>query len=269
MADAVAKVADVGFALPGGDLTFVAAWTAVLAFAVQIYFDFSGYSDMAIGLGRMFGFGLPENFDRPYSAESVTEFWRRWHMSLSRWFRDYLYLPLGGNRRGPRRTYVNLGVVFLLTGIWHGAGLPFLFWGAYHGFWLIVERVRGRAPAAGGRNPARQLLTFVIVCVGWALFRAPDLSVALDITGAMFNPLAGWKLGPDLGAALTAQRFWLLTIGLATLVLPRRAVVGPWIDASVSRAATLSRTLVSTMGVAYAGLLVASGTFSPFLYFRF
>ena len=126
----------------------------VIAYAFQIYFDFSGYSDMAIGLGRMFGFVIPENFRSPYLSESITDFWRRWHISLSTWLRDYLYMPLGGNRKGPRRTYVNLALVMLLGGLWHGANWTFLVWGAYHGSLLAFERWMGkRAPTSGCLTP--------------------------------------------------------------------------------------------------------------------
>ena len=138
-------------------MTFAIAWLGALAYTLQLYFDFSGYSDMAIGLGRMLGFRLPENFARPYSSVTITEFWRRWHMSLSRWFRDYVYIPLGGNRHGAARTYRNLFIVFVLTGFWHGANWTFLVWGLYHGALLIIERGFGldEAPAApAARSPA-------------------------------------------------------------------------------------------------------------------
>ena len=141
VADALAPLVDACFAAPR--MTFATAWLGAIGYAMQLYFDFSGYSDMAIGLGRMLGFRLPENFARPYSSVTVTEFWRRWHMSLSRWFRDYVYIPLGGNRRGVARTYRNLAVVFVLTGFWHGAAWTYLVWGLYHGALLVVERAFG------------------------------------------------------------------------------------------------------------------------------
>ena len=132
-------LADSVFALPGNELTMAIAWVGVIAYTLQIYYDFSGYSDMAIGLGQMLGFRFPENFNQPYRAQSITEFWRRWHMTLSRWFRIILYIPLGGNRRGPEITYRNLFVVFFLCELWHGAGYTFVFWGLYHGFWLAAN----------------------------------------------------------------------------------------------------------------------------------
>ncbi len=144
IADQIAPVADAAFAAAGdGSLTTTAAWIGALAYALQLYFDFSGYSDMAIGIGMMLGFRLPENFNRPYSSVSITDFWRRWHVTLSRWFRDYVYISLGGNRRGERATYRNLAIVFILTGFWHGAQWAFVLWGLYHGAWMLIERRMG------------------------------------------------------------------------------------------------------------------------------
>src|SRR5579872_1849180 len=141
IADNLGTIADTMFKLPANELGFVQAWLGILCYSLQIYFDFSGYSDMAIGLGRLLGFHFPENFNQPYRSANITEFWRRWHMTLSRWFRDYVYIPLGGNRHGRLRTFVNLWIVFLLCGLWHGAGLTFVVWGLYHGFLLILERL--------------------------------------------------------------------------------------------------------------------------------
>jgi len=140
VADQLGPVVATCFDTSPHDMTFAIAWLGAIAYTLQLYFDFSGYSDMAIGLGRMLGFRLPENFARPYSSVTVTEFWRRWHMSLSRWFRDYVYIPLGGNRHGVAKTYRNLGIVFVLTGFWHGANWTFLVWGLYHGALLVIER---------------------------------------------------------------------------------------------------------------------------------
>ena len=165
VADSLAPIAAAGFAMP--DPGLLPAWTSLLAYAGQIYFDFSGYSDMAIGLGLMLGFHFPRNFDSPYKAESITEAWRRWHVSLSTWLRDYLYIPLGGNRRGPLRTYANLMATMLLGGLWHGANWPFVLWGAYQGLWLCLERLRGRAAFhARLPRPLRIAVTFTIFAFG-------------------------------------------------------------------------------------------------------
>ena len=186
VADVLSTLADPVFRAE--TTTQAEAWLGALAYTFQIYFDFSGYSDMAIGLGLMIGFRLPVNFDSPYRSRSITEFWRRWHISLSSFLRDYLYLPLGGNRRGPVRTYVNVAVVMLLGGLWHGAAWTFLAWGAYQGFWLILERATDKRPFYGAApGVVRWALTFLIVVVGWVLFRAESLNGAVDLLGSMFG----------------------------------------------------------------------------------
>ena len=207
-ADQFAKVANEYFnhlpAHPGA----AAAWSGVFAFGMQIYFDFAGYTDMAIGMAKLFGFHFPENFRRPYLASSITDFWRRWHMSLSRWLRDYLYIPLGGNRHGDLQTYRNLLLTMLLGGLWHGASWNFVIWGGYHGGLLAVERLLAgdrKEPGAGKEparwNPASWLITFVLVLVGWVFFRAADLHQSLAVLKDMFGDWQGrplltpWHLG--------------------------------------------------------------------------
>lgn len=270
IADSIAPAVDACFATPAEDMTFAIAWLGAVGYTVQLYFDFSGYSDMAIGLGRMLGFRLPENFARPYSSVTVTEFWRRWHMSLSRWFRDYVYIPLGGNRRGVGRTYVNLTLIFVLTGFWHGAAWTFLVWGLFHGLLLVIERATGhdRDPATPSLRPARRALTLLLVVVGWVFFRASDLSRAFMMLGHMVLPdLAG--LSEPVNAALTDQRTFFLLVGLVVVLLPAGSGTGPFLEAARSRPANALRVGVMTAGLAYAGLLVATGSFSPFLYYQF
>jgi alginate O-acetyltransferase complex protein AlgI len=166
----------------------LAAWWGATAYAFQIYFDFSGYSDMAIGLGRMLGFEFPKNFDSPYHSASITEFWRRWHISLSSFLRDYLYISLGGNRGGERKTYRNLALVMLLGGLWHGAQWQFVLWGAYHGAWLAFERWIGKKPIYGALpHLPKVLITFVLVLFSWVPFRAVDLTSSLRFFGSMFG----------------------------------------------------------------------------------
>jgi alginate O-acetyltransferase complex protein AlgI len=178
IANPCGKVADVVF--DAGGRGALDAWYGAMAYAFQIYFDFSAYSDMAIGLGLMLGFVFPKNFDDPYRSQSLTEFWRRWHISLSTWLRDYLYIPLGGNRKGPRRTYVNLFVVMLLGGLWHGAAWTFVIWGALHGALLMAERLRGARPAYWRMPPwARVAATFALVLITWVFFRSADLAAAM------------------------------------------------------------------------------------------
>ena len=264
VADAVAPIADVVFAT-SAPLTTPVAWLGALAFTVQIYFDFSGYSDMAIGLARILGFTFPENFARPYSAVSITDFWRRWHMSLSRWFRDYVYIPLGGNRGSSRRTYQNLLAVFLLTGVWHGASWTFVLWGLFHGAWLLVERATGIA-ASDDEQAWRRATTFLIVVVGWVIFRAADLGEAASVLRAMAVPSFGaWP--EELVRTITWQRGLAFGVGLLSVLLPRHLVTGRLVDDEGRAPALLRSALV--LSVPYAAVLVAAGTFSPFLYFQF
>ena len=269
IADQVAAIADRVFALPGNRINTGAAWIGVIAYAVQIYFDFSGYSDMAIGLARMLGFGFPENFDRPYSARSITEFWRRWHMSLSSWFRDYVYIPLGGNRNGPARTYVNLLIVFLLTGLWHGANWTFIAWGAFHGLCLVAERATGLGRESPMRLVAlRRAVTFGLVCVGWGMFRAHDLGQAGTVLHAMFVP-DGIHLPVDVAEVVTRQRVFWLAVGMSVTVLPARAHLGRWVSDLRGRRGDIIRFAVVGTIAPVAAVYTLSSSFSPFLYFKF
>ncbi|KAA5829583.1 MBOAT family protein [Saccharopolyspora hirsuta] len=270
IADTLAPMVDACFATPDEDMTFAIAWLGAIGYAMQLYFDFSGYSDMAIGLGRMLGFRLPENFARPYSSVTVTEFWRRWHMSLSRWFRDYVYIPLGGNRGGQARTYRNLAIIFVLTGFWHGAAWTYLVWGLFHGLLLVVERAFGWAHAPTDRRArlARRALTMLLVVIGWVFFRAPDLSSAFAMLGHMLVPdLDG--LTDIVAASVTNQRVVFLLLALVVVFLPANAGTGPFLESVRTRQAYALRIAVLTAGLGYSGLLVATGSFSPFLYYQF
>jgi alginate O-acetyltransferase complex protein AlgI len=270
IADTVAPVADAAFA-NGAHPTTTGAWLGALAYTLQIYFDFSGYSDMAIGLAQVFGFRLPENFNRPYSAISITDFWRRWHMTLSRWFRDYLYIPLGGNRGRPWRVYFNLALVFVLVGFWHGAQWTFIVWGAYHGCLLIIERVTGQRATGDGAVSfvvGRRALTFLLVVFGWVLFRAPTIGDAGRFAWRMLTP-HGFSPGPGVETALTNQVLLIGGLGLLVTLLPRRLVIGRALARGGSNLAYAGRAGVVGLGLPLALVLVVSGTFSPFLYFRF
>jgi len=224
---------------------------------------------MAIGLGRMFGFRFPENFDRPYSSVSLTDFWRRWHMSLSRWLRDYVYIPLGGSRRGRFGTTFNLLFVFFVTGAWHGAAWTFILWGGYHGLLLVFERKTGLARLPADRwQVARRLLTFLLVTVGWVVFRAPSLAIAGHVLKAMVD----MNFGPAplaVQLALSGVSGAALVFGLANLLLPRWFVAGRELASdSTLRIAPALRVAVLIL-LPVAAVSVAAGTFSPFLYFRF
>jgi alginate O-acetyltransferase complex protein AlgI len=270
IADTIAPVADAAFAAPTGELTTAAAALGVLAYAVQLYFDFSGYSDMALGLAMMFGIHLPENFARPYSSRSVTEFWRRWHMSLSRWFRDYLYISLGGNRGTSLATYRNLIIVFLITGLWHGAAWTFVLWGAYHGVLLLIERLLGvgrRDRDEDRPDPLGQARTVALVLFGWILFRSPDIGHAVGYMAALLRP--GLELPVTMARSIDPLASIALAIGCASVLLPRDWVTGVRLErASIPAIRALRLAVVAVVFPAAVSFLVA-GDFSPFLYFQF
>ncbi|HEX7323124.1 MAG TPA: MBOAT family protein [Mycobacterium sp.] len=270
VADSVSPIADAAFATSTVDLTTATAWIGIFAYTVQIYFDFSGYSDMAIGLGAMFGFRLPENFDRPYSAHSITDFWRRWHMSLSRWFKDYLYIPLGGNRNGEANTYRNLMIVFVLCGFWHGAAWTFLIWGLYHGGLLIIERITGYRTTReiGPRLVGQRALTALLVMIGWVFFRSPDLGYAMSYLKTMFVPTFG-PVPDALVAVQTDQRMIVLLGALLVFIMPAKLVMGRLIERFDYQPAAAFRYAILFIATPYAAISVAAGTFSPFLYFQF
>jgi alginate O-acetyltransferase complex protein AlgI len=255
-------VADAAF--DAGSLLPLEAWTGVVAYAFQIYFDFSGYSDMAVGLGLMFGFVFPKNFDSPYRAESLTDFWRRWHISLSTWLRDYLYLPLGGNHKGPRRTYVNLAIVMLLGGLWHGAAWNFAVWGGLHGIWLALERARGKRSFYGRLpRPARVALTFGGVLVTWVFFRAPDMAAAWRYIAAMFG-LAEAQPGAALVGGIVYTRYSLLSLALAAAITWGAPQTWDW-----TRNLTWWRGALALACLAAALVAMASQGYNPFIYFIF
>lgn len=191
IADTLAISVDAIFGLSGGQLSATLAWTGAALFMMQIYFDFSGYTDMAIGVSKMFGFELPPNFNYPYSALSIQDFWHRWHMTLSRWFRDYLYIPLGGNRKSSVRTSINLFIVFALCGLWHGASLTFVVWGLYNGFFLMIERTQVGILLSGLSLIFRRVYVLLVLLIGWIIFRADSLNQAADFLRAMLG-FNGW-----------------------------------------------------------------------------
>jgi alginate O-acetyltransferase complex protein AlgI len=273
IANPLGHVADQVFALPADQLSTSSAWLGLACYTLQIYFDFSGYSDMAIGLMRMFGFRILENFDYPYIARSVREFWQRWHISLSNWFRDYVYVPLGGNRLGPARTYLNLLIVFLLCGLWHGAAWTFIAWGAWHGVFLMFERAGGQHLLAR-LGPLRHAYALGAVMGGWVLFRSADLSQA----ASFYSALVGRGVtGPDV---TTATRFldpYVLTVLVAGIIgsmpvarrvggIAREAALRPGLAGTAAQGLMVSMTL----GVfVVAASWLAAGSYNPFIYFRF
>lgn len=188
LADALSGTADRAFSMPHGELAISGAWIGIVCFSLQIFYDFAGYSNMAIGIGKMFGFQFPTNFDYPYSAASFRDFWRRWHMTLSRWFRDYLYIPLGGSRGGNLKTYRNLLIVFILCGLWHGAAWTFVLWGLWHGFFLVTERIVSTSfPNVKIPRLIGTVYVWIFVSLGWVLFRAESFDHAVQYYQALFN----------------------------------------------------------------------------------
>ncbi len=265
LSNQLALAADAAFDA-GDGLTTALAWLGSLCYTLQIYYDFSGYSDMAIGLGRMFGFRFLENFDHPYAATSVTDFWRRWHISLSSWFRDYVYIPLGGNRVSPRRHTFNLFVVWLLTGVWHGAGWTFLLWGMFYFVLLWAEKRLGLAQRLP--VPVRWAYTMLAVDLAWVLFRAADLPQAAAFLGAMFGQAPGGASG---GAAL-----WLGEYGAelaAGFVLA--CATARWLGRKLRACWPLAPLLDCCYALGLAAVLLVctallvKGSYDPFIYFNF
>jgi alginate O-acetyltransferase complex protein AlgI len=262
LANPCGKIADLAF--EAGSLGPVEAWYGVTAYAFQIYFDFSGYSDMAIGLGLMLGFVFPKNFDSPYRSQSITEFWRRWHISLSTWLRDYLYLPLGGNRKGKVRTYVNLFIVMLLGGLWHGAAWNFVIWGALHGALLGFERLRGKAALYGRLPvPVRVGVTFTIVLITWVFFRAPNLPQAVRYLGDMLA-LGDPQEGAGLLAGMVYQPYYLGTFLLAGAIVWSAPQTWDW-----TRTLALPKAAAILMLLVLSAVVLATQAYNPFIYFLF
>jgi alginate O-acetyltransferase complex protein AlgI len=281
IANTVAPLADHAFALDPAHLDATAAWLGVWSYTLQIYFDFCGYSNMAIGLAFLLGFTFPKNFDYPYIAQSITDFWRRWHMSLSSWFRDYVYIPLGGNRHGQLQTVRNLLIVFFLTGLWHGAAWRFIVWGLYHGAFLMLERfglgrLLERAP-----RPLRHIYAVLVVMVGWVFFRADSLPQALSYLAEMVQPTHFGAPDAALLILLNAQSIAALVAGslFAAPLLPalmqrlRVARAEPPRPDLPGRLETRSVHALPipllAAGFMLSVAILAGSTLNPFLYFRF
>ncbi|QDM17978.1 MBOAT family O-acyltransferase [Tardiphaga sp. vice278] len=270
IANPIGAISDTVFALPVSSYPTSFAWIAIVCYTLQIYFDFSAYSDMAIGLARMFGFRFPENFNYPYVSRSMQDFWRRWHMSLSRWFRDYLYIPLGGNRAGDLVTTRNLWIVFLLVGFWHGASWNFGIWGAWHGLFLSLERLPP-VQRALGRMPAVlcHAYTLLIVMIGWVFFRSQDLPYAIDFIGRLFGGGRAPKIDVIVGSLVSPQMFALIAIA-SIFALPLWPAIARKLDTAFSATAmSLSRSaaIACILIVTYASMTIEA--IPPFLYFRF
>ena len=269
VAGALAPVADAAFSRSNG-LDMGTAWLGLACYTAQIYYDFSGYTDMAVGLGRLFGVRLPENFEHPYVSRSVREFWRRWHISLSTWFRDYLYIPLGGGRRAPWRVQANLLIVFALCGVWHGATLNFLVWGLWHGAFLTLERTRFGAWLDRRPGAVRHGYLLLAVMLGWVLFRATDFSVSARYFQGLFSfSLEGFDY--TWMAVATRQRLAVLAAA-AVFAVPWDGVWGRFCGlfgtggaavAAGGRLAAMAALLTAS------AMAIAAGGYAPFIYARF
>lgn len=270
IANTLAEAADKAFAVGAGDLTCQAAWLGVLCYAFQIYYDFSGYSDMAIGLGRMFGFEFLENFNRPYLARSFTDFWRRWHISLSNFMREYLYIPLGGNRVAPWRAYLNLWIVFFLSGFWHGASWNFIVWGCFHGFFLSVDKLFGSRRLEKIPAWVSMPLTFGLVNLSWVFFRAETLQGSLRFIKDLFT--VGGTV--DASALIVTPRIvWVFIIAVLAVWIP---ALPAWqrfeqrvLDPQGGDTWRLIRAGAALVLLFFSASALATGNFNPFIYFRF
>jgi len=262
LANPCGRAADAIYAAGSADV--VDAWYGLFAYALQGYFDFSGCSDMAIGLGLMLGFVFPKNFDSPYLARSITEFWRRWHISLSTWLRDYLYVPLGGNQRGQARTYVNLVLVMLLGGLWHGANWTFVVWGGIHGAWLVFERVQGKRSLYRSLPDALRIgITFLIVLIAWVFFRAESVSRAVSFLGCMFG-LVPLQPGAYLLRATIYAPYYLGSFVLAGLIVWGMPQAWDW-----TRNLTWPKAVGSLALLVLSVVVLEAQAYNPFIYFIF
>ena len=267
LADTAAMVVDSIFLINPGEISGYCAWLGAILYIFQIYFDFSGYSDMAIGLAKMFGFDLLENFNYPYISKSITEFWRRWHISLSTWFREYLYIPLGGNRKGRFRTYINLFIVFLATGIWHGANFTFLVWGIYNGVLIVLERCK----IINIKNRVfSHIYTIFAVIIGFVIFRADSLKYAISFIVRMFTPKAFLSGGTDALKFMTPYFIFILICSIIACipVLSKIKQLKEKNEKTYKFFDNISYIVVFLLFIICFGVL-ASNSYSPFIYFRF
>ena len=268
IANAMGSWADYAFTISLDKLSTPLAWLGIFGYTMQIYFDFSAYSDMAIGLGKMFGFDFLENFNYPYISQNIQEFWRRWHMSLSGWFRDYLYIPLGGNRKGKKKAYINSFIVFFCTGLWHGAAWNFIFWGLFHGIFLIIEKIGFGDILKRLPRIFRHIYTLLVVIIGWVFFRAEAFTMALRYLKRLFifdfNKLEYFFLGLDN---------WKIFMGLCAIIfsLPSIQFVKKYLTNNIKESFLyeLSSMLLYTMLFLISICFITGSSFNPFIYFRF
>lgn len=250
-------------ATPATKISTATAWLGIICYTLQIYFDFSGYSDMAIGLGKIFGFKFNENFNYPYIADSVTDFWRRWHISLSTWFKEYVYIPLGGNRKKTPRVILNLLIVWLLTGLWHGAAWNFIIWGLYYGILLIIEKYLLSKILPKVPKVIKHALTLLLVMIGWVFFSAPSLGEAFGYLGAMFG--AGTAFADAQSSYIFGSNLILLIVGIFCATPIYKSIVNKFKPESVDKLKIIAYPLLLILCI----IFMISETYNPFLYFRF
>ena len=255
IANTMGQAADYVYGLTSSKLSAYIVWVGAISYMMQIYFDFSGYSDMAIGLGRMFGFHFKENFDHPYTAGTIQEFWRRWHISLTNWFREYVYIPLGGNRKGNTRTWMNRLFVFFLTGLWHGANWTFILWGLFHGLFLTIETIYPKFVKKLGK--LSHVYVIIVVCVGFVLFRSDSVTIAFTMIGTMFT-----------GFALNAERIAALS-GVFNLLFIIMLIVAAVCSTEYIKVKGKISYVISGLLLILCMVSLAGSTYNPFIYFRF
>jgi len=268
IANVLGEQADLIFNLAPESLNSSIAWIGVLCYTFQIYFDFSGYSDMAIGLGKLMGFHFPENFNSPYISQSISEFWRRWHITLGTWMRDYLYIPLGGNQvKSTYRLYLNLWLVFVISGLWHGAAWTFVIWGVFHGVFLIADRLFLNRLTSYIGKLGRVFLTFVIVMTGWVLFRSETLSQAIDFTKVMYS-----FNFESISELVSLELIITLFVGIVLsflLIIPSLNDYYSKFSSGISTTNGLSKFIISSVLLVISIAAISGSSFNPFIYFRF
>lgn len=276
IANPLGEIADMIFSTNATDLSVTTAWIGIIAYTLQIYFDFSGYSDMAIGLGKMFGFKFLENFNYPYIARSVSEFWRRWHISLSSWFRDYVYIPLGGNRKGPWKTYRNLLIVWTVTGFWHGASWTFMAWGFYYGIIICIERLGFGKVIDRMWRPVQHVYVLFLVMIGWVFFRADNFTYSIEYLKTMFG-LNGTALIDGTAFGHIHDSTYLVVLAIVCSI-----PIYPWIVKKLDNVMENGNRNIALSVVRYVGgpflyfalfllvtMFLVNSTYNPFIYFRF
>jgi len=265
IADTFAFVADEIFALPNYSLNSPVAWLGILSYSFQIFYDFSGYSDMAIGLGRMMGFRFLENFNYPYISKSIREFWRRWHISLSLWFRDYLYISLGGNRKGTNRTYINLAIVFIVTGVWHGANWTFIIWGLFHGLFLIIERMGFDKVLMRSWKPVQHIYALLVIVIGWVFFRSTSLDNAIHYLTTLFN-FSGQEI-VRLDRFINYETAIVFVFAIINIA-PNLGIYYTKLKAGNQLKQLLYYIILLTIFIVSI-IYVSASSYSPFIYYRF